>query len=262
MAPDAPWCERCLALDDQLDPISAACLGELGVPEPGTRALELGPGRGSILALLSRHVGAEGQVVAIDRDVRQLPVLSNVEAIEYDLRRGLPVTGPFSLIHARLVLGRLPNRHGLVAQSAAALGPGGWLVIGEFDYAEPPVIIGAGPAELFGNVIHASMSVLAAQDTMDFAWLSRAREAIRLSGLIRTRLHIHRLVCRGGDPGCAMIAACVRQQHQQLLGTGLAQRDLQSFYDLLENPQVTVRLWPFACLMGQKPVISQTIWVP
>src|SRR3546814_19995110 len=49
----------------------------------------------------------------------------------------------YDLIHARLVLEHLPQREAVVAKLAAALRPGGWLVVQDYDIrtmavAEPP----------------------------------------------------------------------------------------------------------------------------
>jgi SAM-dependent methyltransferase len=95
----------------------------------------VGGGGGSVAAWLAKRVNPGGHVLVTDIDPRFLESLStpNLEVRRHDISRdSLPETG-FDLIHARLVLIHLPDRSLVLERLAAALKPGGWLVIEEFD---------------------------------------------------------------------------------------------------------------------------------
>ena len=109
-------------------------LAEVGVGR-GWRCLEIGAGTGSIAAWLLERVVPDGCVVATDVETRWLEPLagSNLEVRHHNV-----VTDPlddtgYDLVHARLVLEHLPQRDAVVAKLVAALRPGGWLVIDDYD---------------------------------------------------------------------------------------------------------------------------------
>ena len=143
--------ERLAAVERQLDPVSRAILGQLGLVA-GWRCWEAGAGRGSMARWLAGQVTASGSVLASDTDVRALAGLDhgNITVLRHDLERdGLPGAG-FDLIHARLVLEHLAAPTVAVRKLAAALGPGGWLVLEDADgllfEAEPAAL--ADPAQI------------------------------------------------------------------------------------------------------------------
>ncbi|MEU8224344.1 methyltransferase domain-containing protein [Kribbella sp. NPDC048915] len=104
---------------------------------PDLRCLELGAGSGSIANWLAARTR---EVVAVDIDTTQLQdVAPGVQVHRHDLRDGLPVDGPFDLIHARLLLLHLPER-----------GTGGCLLHHNLNEQAEPLLLAAGatPAEL------------------------------------------------------------------------------------------------------------------
>jgi SAM-dependent methyltransferase len=108
-------------------------LEERGIEE-GWSCLEVGGG-GSITSWLCARVGVRGRVLATDIKPRFLHSLSfpNLEVWRPDIRKEPPPRGEFDLVHARLVLIHLPERESALKIMVAALKPGGWLVIDEFD---------------------------------------------------------------------------------------------------------------------------------
>lgn len=101
---------------------------------PGWRCLEIGAGTGSVAAWLAERVGPTGMVVATDVETRWLEALatSNLEVRHHNVADD-PVDHGYDLIHLRLVLEHLPGRAGVVAKLAAALRPGGHLVVEDYD---------------------------------------------------------------------------------------------------------------------------------
>ena len=121
-------------LEECLDPITARSLDAIGV-EAGWRCLEVGGGGGSVTRMLCDRVGPAGRVTAVDLDTRFLEELGegNLEVCRRDVvADGLPGDA-YDLIHARLLLMHLPTREKFLEEMAAALRPGGWLLVEDMD---------------------------------------------------------------------------------------------------------------------------------
>lgn len=106
----------------------------------GWRCLEVGGGGGSVARWLAERVGAQGHVVCTDINTRIIEssrsaALPNLEVVRHDIVRDPLATGSFDLVHARLVLIHVPERELALERMVAALKPGGWLVIEDFDSA-------------------------------------------------------------------------------------------------------------------------------
>lgn len=117
-------------LTDMLDDTTTGVMDGLGV-QPGWRCLELGAGNGSIARWLAQRVGSTGTVTAVDLDTSYLDPGSDVTVHRCDINSGLPVSGPFDLIHARLLLMHLSRRREILRTLVEALAPGGWLMIAD-----------------------------------------------------------------------------------------------------------------------------------
>jgi SAM-dependent methyltransferase len=128
-----------------LDPMHRRHLEAFGVG-PGTRALEVGCGNGSISAWLAERVGRSGRAVALDLDLS----LVDVRAPRLELRQGDIVAGPvdsggFDLVTARAVLHHVTDIEAAIRNLAASLAPGGAILVIEPDFlpvsvAEPPEV--------------------------------------------------------------------------------------------------------------------------
>ncbi|HXB56234.1 MAG TPA: class I SAM-dependent methyltransferase [Vicinamibacteria bacterium] len=105
----------------------------------GWRCLELGGG-GSIATWLSARVGPTGGVLVANGDPGRFEALRlpNLEVRRHDLARDPLPEATFDLVHARLVLLRVPEREAVLARLVAALKPGGWLVDEEFETSLAP----------------------------------------------------------------------------------------------------------------------------
>lgn len=125
---------RFSGLDAGLDENTQAHLSALGIAA-GWRCLEVGAGSGSIARWMAERVGAHGYVLATDIDTRWIQGngLSQLEVQRHDVIADPLAQGEFDLVHARLVLSWLPTRDAVVSRLVAALRPGGWLVVEDFD---------------------------------------------------------------------------------------------------------------------------------
>ena len=130
--------------------------------EEGWSCLEVGGG-GSITSWLCARVGVTGRVLATHVEPRflQAPSFPNLDVRRHNLHKEPLRTGEFDLVHARLVLLHLPERESALRQMVAALKPGGWIVIDEFDdlsFLPDPTV---NPAEVSPRVRHAFQQVAA-----------------------------------------------------------------------------------------------------
>src|SRR5205814_3436619 len=85
-------------------------------------------------------VGPTGHVLATDIDVSWLTAGDGYEVRRHDVAADPPPQpGTFDLVHARLVLVHVPDRARALATMAAALRPGGWLLVEDADTALQPL---------------------------------------------------------------------------------------------------------------------------
>ena len=140
---DAAWQQeraRLAGIEALWDPGSRALLARLGAGA-GWDCLEVGAGGGALVEWLAAQ---GGHVLATDIDPRFLEPLAgpSVEVRTHDITTGPPEAGAFDLVHARLVVEHLADPRSAVANMAAALRPGGLLVVEDYDWSafggDPP----------------------------------------------------------------------------------------------------------------------------
>jgi len=102
----------------------------------GWRCLEVGTGVGTTAEWLAERVGPAGHVTATDIDLRLAEGLrrENVELRHHDIVSDPLEEAAFDLAHARLLLMHLPERVAALHKIVAAVKPGGWVVIEDFDF--------------------------------------------------------------------------------------------------------------------------------
>jgi SAM-dependent methyltransferase len=142
---------RLRSLQQASDPFTIQHLEATGVGE-GWRCLEVGAGGGSIAGWLGERVGATGSVVATDIDLQRLGGLpETVEVRQHDIAREELESASYDLVHCRFLLQHLAEPDAALRRMAAAVAPGGWLVVEESD---------AGLSELAGAAESAQASVV------------------------------------------------------------------------------------------------------
>lgn len=134
-APEAS--DRFAALADTFDEWTQRRLLALGV-RPGWTCWEVGAGGPRLPAWLAAQVGPTGHVVATDIDVSWLPADAPFEVRRHDVTTDPPLVSGCDLVHVRLVLTHIPQRTEALRRMAAALRPGGWLVVEDFDMSIQP----------------------------------------------------------------------------------------------------------------------------
>lgn len=247
--------EQLRYLEALLDPPTTRFLDDVGV-SPGARCLDLGSGAGSIARVLSERAGRTGRTVAIDIDTEQLDVPSWVEVHRHDINGGLPVDGPFDLIHARFVLMHLSKREQILQSLLDALAPGGWLVLGESP-VRPQEVLSApsqDDADLADRVIDSGMRVTH-QAGVSWEWAYQVERHLAAAGLEDIRGNEYSRIVTGGDAGTLLCANYVKQTRALLLDDGRTEQELARFDTLMHDSRF--RAWPFFRLVmtaGRKPM--------
>ncbi|WP_285685738.1 methyltransferase domain-containing protein [Actinoplanes sp. NBRC 103695] len=223
------------ALADLLDAETRAHIEDL-IDLPGKRCLEVAAGAGSIASWLAEHAA---EVLATDIAPQHIPARPRLTVRQHDIVTGEHL-GRFDLVHARLLLGHLPQRLDALRQMVAAVAPGGVLLTEDFttgpgtfvSYAPDPVTTGA-----LSRYMEAHLEVLAAHGS-DRQWGHRAPAAFAEAGLTDVRLRVHGGSWHGGDPGCRLLLASLPQLRDGLLARGLTDDDLALAAEALMDPRV------------------------
>jgi SAM-dependent methyltransferase len=116
-----------------LDPMHRRHI-EMAQIGPGARTLEVGCGNGSISAWLADLVSPGGHAVASDIDLSLAVERPGLELRQHDILSGPVEAQGFDLVTARAVLHHLPDREKAIANMAASLKPGGWILLIEPDF--------------------------------------------------------------------------------------------------------------------------------
>jgi SAM-dependent methyltransferase len=241
-------------LERMLDSATTACLDEIGV-EPGWRCLDLGAGGGSITRRLAERTGPAGTVVSVDLDTDYLVERPGVEVRRHDINDGLPVDGPFELIHARLLLMHLPRRVEILQTLVDALAPGGVLVIGEFSDRPRRALSTSGDADeqLFDRVQGFGHDVVARHAGVSFTWAHEVDRHMAEAGLTNLHSLEYSRTTAGGTTGCLLHRNYVLQLETILLNAGFTAEELARYRDLMLDPRFRAWFYQFVCTWGQKP---------
>jgi len=223
---------RLAGLTTLFDPVTMRHLHRVGLG-PGWRCWEIGAGTGSIARRLAADVGPTGRVVATDIDLRcldHLGDLGTVEVLQRDVADGPVELGAFDLVHARAVLEHLPRRDEIVPQLAAALRPGGVLVVEDAVFGNgttDALAVVTLPRESADTITRAVHAVAGAFRTVgaDPEYGLRLPAALAGAGLDGVGAELtHRLV-RGGSAESTFFALTIRELGPRLVAAGLMTQD-------------------------------------
>ncbi|AGL16781.1 trans-aconitate 2-methyltransferase [Actinoplanes sp. N902-109] len=238
------------ALGDLLDERTHATITEL-TELPGRRVLEVGAGAGSIAAWLA---GPAAEVVATDIAPQRIPDRPRLTVRRHDIVTGAPL-GRFDLVHARLLLGHLPQRAVALRNLTAALAPGGVLLTGDFTVA-PGAFVMAAPDEQTAGLLSRYLPVHVRALTShgyDNDWAHRAPSAFVSAGLTDVRFRSSATGWRGGGAGCRLLLAGLGQLRPALLVHGFTADDLTATAAALTDPRVLLNGFVFAQTSGRAP---------
>jgi phosphoglycerate dehydrogenase-like enzyme/SAM-dependent methyltransferase len=242
--------ERLRLLEHASDPATIRRLEQVGVGE-GWSCLEVAAGAGSIAAWLGHRVGPDGRVLASDMDTRFLGFLgAPVEVKVVDLLADDLEEGAFDLVHGRAILMHLQDPEAALKKMAAAVKPGGWLLLEEKDY-EGLAGLGDHPeAGTFSEDWRSITSRFKVAGTPDTNFGRRIRdllERLRFEDIVAdgdTR------IWRGGETG----AQFVEQSYSQFRDRGMAtDEEYRRAARLLRDPSFTFRDGILYGAWGRRP---------
>jgi len=243
--------DRLGALSAVFDPGTIRHLEERGLSR-GWNCLEVGGGGGTIVRWLAEKVGPNGSVLATDLDTRLLDDLAqaNVEVRRHDICRDPLPEGVFDLAHARLVLEHLADKQGALRRMAAAIKPGGWIVIEDF---EVPPLHEASEHENYPKIVRVMREVLhAAVGDSRFGRSLGAR--LRELDFDEVNMEGRLFVWRSGGAGASLMRLNCEQLRPAILATGqLTEAEFEADLRRLDDPTFDFASPILWAAWGRKP---------
>jgi len=242
-----------ILLSRLLDPISTERLRRIKVG-PGLHCLEVGAGAGTVAGWLADHTYPGGSVLATDINTRHLPRHPNFSVLVHDVTTDPLPADSFDLVHARLVLLHLPQRHMVLRRLFAALKPGGILLLDEFDCGYAPVLTlphGADPAA-FPRFNQALIDHLA-QAGADPMWGRHVPAALTAAGFTQLDVKIYLSPWPAGSPGCDLHYSNSLHLRDGLCAHGVTETDLTAVRTQLRTPGFVVTSYPIYSVSGCRP---------
>ncbi|HVW33227.1 MAG TPA: methyltransferase domain-containing protein [Acidimicrobiia bacterium] len=196
--------DRLETLQQACDPTTFRHLGDRGVG-PGWTCLEVAAGKGSVAEWLCGRVGDTGRVVATDLSTLYLDKIDapNLEVRRHDIVHDDLETGVFDLVHCRFLLEHLPEREALLRKMAAALAPGGWLVVEDVDVVTYQVVRGRG--RFVVPVVARAMATAVTRHGYDPRFGGRLPRLMRQAGLTEVGGEGRAIVLPGGPETSAWV---------------------------------------------------------
>lgn len=205
------------------DPVTFRHLETLGVNR-GWRCWEVGAGGPSVPSWLAARVGPTGHVLATDIDIGWITgdLGGQVEVRNHDVAHDEPPSGRFDLVHARFVLTHLTDRDLALERMVAALRPGAWLLIEDFDSALQPLacLDGGLPAQHRANKLRDGFLALLSQRGVDLEYGRSLPRRLRAQGLSEVSADAYFPVAL--PAGAALDRANISQVRDVLVAQGLA----------------------------------------
>lgn len=254
--------ERLGGLEALWDPGTLRILDRLGVRE-GWRCLEVGGGGGSVAAWLCERAGARGRVLATDIDTRFLEAIGHpaLEVRTHDIGADDLEAGAFDLVHARLVLEHVGAREAALKRLAAALAPGGWLLVEDFDWtpqlALPASKTFARPAGAARTMARATRAVLGLMERTagyDPAYGRDLPARLEAVGLAGVDAEGRSLLVRGGSPFAAFYRLSLERMRDALEATGAMRAgEIDRALGLLADPATLLSSPTLVAAWGRSP---------
>ncbi|MCX4091572.1 methyltransferase domain-containing protein [Nocardia sp. alder85J] len=188
----------------------------------GDRCLEAGAGTGSIAAALAAIVGTAGRVLAVDRDIRFLDDLPpQVEVRCADVMTDDLPPAQFDLVHARLLVAHLHPHREALRRLAAAVAPGGWLLVEEVDWTYADRI---EPEEPLYTAMIAALTEIMGDGGFDARYGRRLLGDVLGLGLTEVSAQYRGLQSEHDNAWLAW-QLLVEQFHDRIVARGLLSRD-------------------------------------
>ncbi len=241
--------DRLAAVERAFDEQTRAAISESGACRDW-RCWEVGAGLGSIAHWLGEVVGPGGRVIATDLDERWFASRgrANVEFRRHDVTRDPAPAEGLDLVHARFLLEHLADPPAVIARLAAALRPGGALVLEDSAGVQLDVEPPAAVFERLGPVWRrAGKSV--GWDAFYGRALSRD---MRAAGLAEIQGLEHRRLAPGGKPWQHLVSG-LRRLAPRLVEHGAVERDVARAIEYLGDPAALITGPPVVTACARRP---------
>jgi 2-polyprenyl-3-methyl-5-hydroxy-6-metoxy-1,4-benzoquinol methylase len=209
-------------------------------PLAGARCLEVGAGAGSVARWLAAQAGPAGQVVATDTDPRFLADAekTGVQVRRHDILADPPEPGRYDLAHCRALLLHLADPQQAVRNMAAAVRPGGWLLIEDADYVS---LVAANPAHpraaRFDQIVRKLQAFFAASGAFD-PFLGRSLPSlITAAGLAEAGSEAIACYRQGGSGEAELLRRSLERMNPMVLSNGVVgQKELEAVSAATADP--------------------------
>jgi len=236
-----------------LDPWTREYLTALGVGA-GWHCLELGGGNGSITEWLCTTVGPSGSVTALDINPTLLELISapNLTIQQMDLCTGELLPNAYDLVTCRAVLHQIAEHApAVLAQMAAALKPGGWLLIQEPDFSLAPTTEPEGWATVWKGLIGWGRG-------RGIDWLIGRKLPSMVSklglGFPQAKTDVQNI--RGRDRGALYFQMFFDEVRDRVVDSGLLDAaTLDAAATLLDDPNYWTQCWMMTAVWVHKPLV-------
>lgn len=240
---------RLTLLEQCYDPGTLRRLAGLGVGR-GWRCLEVGAGGGSVARWLCQRVGRDGAVVAVDLDTRFLEPIAaeNLQIVQCDVVRGGLPAGEYDLVHCRALLMHVHEREQVLEAMAAAVRPGGWLLVEEVDF----YVLDGLDSGTFGAtwaVVNAALAPLG----YDANFGRRLPELLHARGLVGLRCESDGYFFAGGSDTAELCAITWTQILEQLDLAGHDRAVAARAMAELDDPTRWFPGIPMVAVAGRRP---------
>jgi SAM-dependent methyltransferase len=233
-----------------LDPWTREYLTALGVSQ-GWQCLELGSGNGSIAEWLCETVGPSGSVTTIDINPVLLELIpaQNLTVKQMDLRKGGLPANAYDLVTCRALLHQISHyAPAVLAQMAAALKPGGWLLIQEPDFHLAPTT----EPEVWATTWKALIEWGHANG-VDWLIGRKLPRMVGDLGLGRPQAKTDVQNIRGRDRGSLYFRMFFAEVRDRVVGSGrLDAATLDAASTLLEDPNYWTQCWMMTAVWVRK----------
>ena len=209
--------------------------------------------------------GADGFVLATDIDPSWVDGVAptGVEVRRHDVAQDDPPEGGFDLVHARLVLTHVPDRGEALRRMAAALRPGGHLLVEDFDIDLQPLACpdGTGPEHARAERIRAGFVALLVARGVDRRFARTLPASMRALGLTDVRADASFPLA---DPATAALEiANVQQVRDGLVAQGYATaEEIDAHIAALGEARLDLCVPPLVSASGRRPSATLTHRTP
>jgi hypothetical protein len=208
---------------------------------------------------MAERVGPSGSVLVTDIDPRFIEgreSLTNIELRRHDVGVDPLPAQAFDLIHARLVLLHVPQRHRALNRLVAALKPHGWLVIEDFDggLSDRAIPVSDAAAAAPFKRVGAALVRLMEERGFEVQWARSLYGKLKAVGLTEVGMEGHLAVHEGGSPGASMDAANFAQVRREAVAKGLiTDAEVDTVLAHLDTPDFAVFSPVMFTAWGRRP---------